>query len=207
MLIDLRKHAAAAVFDCDIAIVGAGAAGLTLARHLTGRGRDIVVVESGGLDFDTATQGLADGLNLGDACYPLVHSRLRFFGGTTNVWGGRCARLEAIDFKQRDWVPLSGWPFAPAEMERWYVAAASDVELGPDAASPDGWNGDQAARLGVDPAAFVTRLWHFDDVAERFAPPRAASRAALRAGLRRRRECTPAARVLHNRAPWHRQCA
>ena len=27
MLIDLRKHAAAAIFDCDIAIVGTGAAG------------------------------------------------------------------------------------------------------------------------------------------------------------------------------------
>ena len=61
MLVDLRKHAAAAIFDCDIAIVGAGAAGLTLARHLAGRGRDIVVVESGGLDFDAATQGLLTG--------------------------------------------------------------------------------------------------------------------------------------------------
>jgi NADPH-dependent 2,4-dienoyl-CoA reductase/sulfur reductase-like enzyme len=98
MLVDLRNHAVAAGFDCDVAIVGAGAAGLTLARHLAGRGRNIVVVESGGLDFDAAVQALADGPNLGDDYYPLVHSRLRFFGGTTNVWGGRCARLEAIDF-------------------------------------------------------------------------------------------------------------
>jgi len=174
MLVDLRKHATAAIFDCDVAIVGAGAAGLTLARHLAGRGREIVVVESGGLDFDEATQGLADGPNLGDAYYPLVHARLRFFGGTTNIWGGRCARLEAIDFAQRDWVPLSGWPIALDEIERWYAAAASDLQLGPDASSPDGWNGDHAERLGVDPVSFVTRLWHFDDVVERFAKPRAA---------------------------------
>ena len=174
MLVDLRKHTTAAIFDCDVAIVGAGAAGLTLARHLAGRGREIVVVESGGLDFDEATQGLADGPNLGDAYYPLVHARLRFFGGTTNVWGGRCARLEAIDFAQRDWVPLSGWPIALDEIERWYAAAASDLQLGPDAAGPDGWNGDHAERLGVDPVSFVTRLWHFDDVVERFAKPRAA---------------------------------
>ena len=174
MLVDLRSHAVATGFDCDVAIVGAGAAGLTLARHLAGRGRNVVVVESGGLDFDAAVQALADGPNLGDAYYPLVHSRLRFFGGTTNVWGGRCARLEAIDFAERDWVPLSGWPFALDEIERWYATAALDLELGGDATSPAGWNGDHAALLGVDQAAFVTRLWHFDDVVERFATSRAA---------------------------------
>jgi choline dehydrogenase-like flavoprotein len=138
MLVDMRHDAVAAGLDCDVAIVGAGAAGLTLARHLAGRGRDIVVVESGGLDFDAAVQALADGPNLGDAYYPLVHSRLRFFGGTTNVWGGRCARLEAIDFVKRDWVPLSGWPFALDEIERWYATAASDLQLDPTQPAPQG---------------------------------------------------------------------
>ena len=174
MLDDLQDHPAGAVFDCDIAIVGAGAAGLTLARHLAGKGRDIVVVESGGLDFDAATQDMADGPNVGEDYYPLVDARLRFFGGTTNIWGGRCARLEATDFEHRDWVPLSGWPIGFDEMEPWYTVAASDVGLGTEAQHPDGWRCDHAARFGLDPEAFLCRLWHFDDVAERFNARRAA---------------------------------
>ena len=145
MPVDLRKLASAAVrivtshrrSRCGRAQAGPAPAG---------RGREIVVVESGGLDFDAATQALADGPNLGDSLLPAGSSWLRFFGGTTNVWGGRCARLEAIDFTQRDGVPLSGWPFTLDEIERWYAAAAADVELGPDAADPDGWRGDDGER-------------------------------------------------------------
>ena len=136
MLVDLRRHAPAPILDSTSP--SSDRCGTTHAgRHLAGRGRDIVVVESGGLDL-TRDQKLADGPDLGDAYYPLVHSRLSFFGGTTNVWGGRCARLEAIDFAPRDWVPLSGSPFALDEIERWYAAAASDVELRSDAAGPPG---------------------------------------------------------------------
>ena len=174
------------------------------------------ILEIATLVTDTDLNILAEGPNLGDAYYPLVHARLRFFGGTTNVWGGRCARLEAIDFAQRDWVPLSGWPIALDEIERWYAAAASDLELGPDAASPDGWNGDHAARLGVDPVAFVTRLWHFDDVVERFATRRAADIVGARdvRVLLHARFVSAASRCLGAKAPtgskpgtWSGRCA
>ena len=63
MLVDLRKHAAAASFDCDIAIVGAGAAGLTRARHLAGRGRDTRMSDlpaEGMVDRDCRVHGNAN---------------------------------------------------------------------------------------------------------------------------------------------------
>ena len=41
--------------------------------------------------------------------YELDESRLRFFGGTVAIWGGRCAVLDPIDFERRPWVPESGW--------------------------------------------------------------------------------------------------
>ena len=31
-------------------------------------------------------------------------------GGSSNLWGGRMAKLEPVDFAARDWVPMSGWP-------------------------------------------------------------------------------------------------
>jgi choline dehydrogenase-like flavoprotein len=41
--------------------------------------------------------------------YPLAESRLRFFGGTTNHWGGWCRPLLPIDFEGRDaWASRPG---------------------------------------------------------------------------------------------------
>ena len=37
---------------------------------------------------------------------------LRYFGGTTNHWGGWCAPPDPIDFEERDSMPHSGWPFS-----------------------------------------------------------------------------------------------
>ncbi|MEQ8661204.1 MAG: FAD-dependent oxidoreductase, partial [Gammaproteobacteria bacterium] len=167
MLQDLNDFTADPELACDVAIVGAGAAGITLARHLAGHGLEICLVESGGRDFEAATQALAAGPDLGDPYYPLVDARLRFLGGTTNIWGGRCARYEPIDFAPRAWVPLSGWPLTADMLEPYYAQAAGDFALGPSAASVAGWRDDTAARLGLD-AAFVTRRWHFDNARERF---------------------------------------
>ena len=84
-----------------------GAAGLTLARRLTERGRSVTLLESGGLDYEPETQALYRGKNVGMPYYDLDQSRLRFFGGTVAIWGGRCALLDPIDFEKREWVPHS----------------------------------------------------------------------------------------------------
>lgn len=59
MLDDLRDHHDGSSIACDVAIVGAGAAGVTRARHLSGHGLAICLLESGGLDFERPTQELA----------------------------------------------------------------------------------------------------------------------------------------------------
>src|SRR5206468_1851091 len=78
MLIDLRAEPDAAREPADICIVGAGAAGITLARRLAGQGLAVCLLESGGLDFEQATQDLYKGANLGMPYYDLDESRLRF---------------------------------------------------------------------------------------------------------------------------------
>ena len=114
MLIDLREEPGAADAPSDICIVGAGAAGITLARRLVRQGLSVCLLESGGLDYEEATQALYRGANIGMHYYELDHSRLRFFGGTVAIWGGRCALMDPIDFIKRDWVPHSGWPIGRA---------------------------------------------------------------------------------------------
>ena len=72
----------------DIAIYGAGPAGISLARALSGVGLRIGLFEAGGLDPPpVGPDHPYRGQNLGRP-YDVAGTRLRFFGGTTNHWGG-----------------------------------------------------------------------------------------------------------------------
>ncbi len=42
------------------------------------------------------------GENVGAAYYPLEDSRLRFFGGTTNIWGGRWSPAASCICQRQD---------------------------------------------------------------------------------------------------------
>jgi choline dehydrogenase-like flavoprotein len=129
MRIDCAIGAPEAV-TADVAIIGSGAAGQAAARRLLARGLSVALIESGGADHDEASADLNRGEVVGQTYHPLEQSRLRFFGGTTAIWGGRCAEFDRIDFERRDWVPHSGWPFGADEI-RSYLAEAREV-LGVD---------------------------------------------------------------------------
>ncbi len=132
MLIDLRnaQNGVNNGLEADVCIVGAGAAGISLCRHLRKLGHSVCLLESGGLDFEVETQDLYDGPNEGMTYYDLVDARLRFFGGTTNIWGGRCTPLEPLDFQHRPWVQHSGWPFQAQDLEQHYRVAHDSLDLG-----------------------------------------------------------------------------
>lgn len=116
-------------FSADICVVGAGPAGQTVARALADMGRDVLLLESGGFDYDPAIQHLNRGENVGLPYYDLHRARLRLFGGTTAIWGGRTCRLDPIDYEARPWVPLSGWPFGPEDLEPYYRKAEARLDL------------------------------------------------------------------------------
>ncbi|MGQ0619023.1 MAG: FAD-dependent oxidoreductase [Panacagrimonas sp.] len=170
MLIDLKTdpHWGGWADVADICIVGAGAAGITLVRRLMGRGRKIVLLESGGMDYEPDIAALNAGRSSGMPYYDLEDARLRLFGGTAAIWGGRCAELDEIDFEPRDWVHHSGWPFRKTALAPYYDEARRHLQL--ESRTPD----DRTLReLGVHPSLFgegvlTPAIWQFDDCWDRF---------------------------------------
>ena len=131
VLIDARTVPANKVIETDVCIVGAGAAGISLAREFIDRAFRVCLLESGGLEFDENTQSLYRGENIGLPYAPLEVARLRYFGGTTNHWEGWCRPLDPIDFEARKWLPYSGWPFDKSQLDPFYERAQSLCKLGP----------------------------------------------------------------------------
>lgn len=173
MLIDLGSEKPT-VLRGDVAIVGAGAAGLTLARALVNKGLHVLLLESGGLDYEADAADLNRGDNVGLDYYPLEHARLRFFGGTTAIWGGRCAELDPIDLEHRPWVPHSGWPFDHSELAPYYAAARTLFDLPGQPPTVDEVRAAGAPLPRFSGNEIATRLWIFDGMFDRFSISRCA---------------------------------
>lgn len=173
MLIDLATSPnVAAATRSDVCIVGAGAAGINLARRLAALGHSVTLCESGGTDFEAETQKLYDGRNVGMPYYDLEEARLRFYGGTVSIWGGRAALFDRIDFAKRSWVPGSGWPIPRDALMPYYAQAHEVFELGEFNYEHDVYGTVGVPDQGFDPAKLAVDLWRFDEASERFAASR-----------------------------------
>lgn len=150
--------------EADICILGAGPAGLAIAKHFDGTNVSVLLIESGGLDFDRQTQDLYRGTNTrGD--FKLHKTRYRLFGGTSYVWGGWCAPLDTSDFEPRSWVPDSGWPISLKDLVPYYERAQPFFELGRYRYAVDEWDFDGGRTLSLDPGKLRHRLWQLSPVA------------------------------------------
>ena len=98
MLIHVHELENGQRLEADLCIVGAGAAGLTIAHELRNTPLRICVLESGGLEQEAATNDLQRGRNVGHTYAPLEQTRSRFFGGSTNCWAGFCRPLDPISW-------------------------------------------------------------------------------------------------------------
>ncbi len=139
MLIDARILPQNETIETEVCIVGAGPAGITLARELAGADFRVCLLESGGLEFDKDTQSLAQGESANHLFDNLTSQRCLQFGGTANYWkisigkneiGVRYAPLDKIDFEKRDWLPYSGWPFDKSHLDPFYERAQAVCKLG-----------------------------------------------------------------------------
>jgi choline dehydrogenase-like flavoprotein len=114
-------------YKVGVCIIGAGAAGISLACELDGCGLDVLLLEAGGLASRVGE------FYEGSATHPHpdpTQFRRVGFGGTTAVWGGRCVPFDPIDFERRDHVANTGWPIAYEEVARFYPAAMEYCDAG-----------------------------------------------------------------------------
>jgi choline dehydrogenase-like flavoprotein len=124
----MRIQALSSVADeelvADCCIVGSGPAGLTIARELAGTGISVLLLESGGLEEDPASDALNETDNVGARREPdLREKRNRILGGTSHTWSGRSVVFDPIDFDVRPWVPHSGWPISRVSLAPYFERA------------------------------------------------------------------------------------
>lgn len=160
MFQNLKEHQDGAIIETDLCIIGAGAAGITIAREFIGTHQNVLLLESGDLEPDGDTLALNEGTSVGEPHPPMETTALRFFGGTTNHWDGHCRPLDPIDFEARPWVPHSGWPITFKDLEPHYAKAVPIVEVGLNDFTAETWKAAFPGFIDWNPDRVVNRPWH-----------------------------------------------
>ncbi|QNI36783.1 GMC oxidoreductase [Edaphobacter albus] len=122
MHIDLEQTSAPNNLHSTICIIGAGIAGLVLAKRLAHQGIDVCLLEAGGLKPEERSQALYrahiapgaqehHGVNTG---------RFRTFGGTSTRWGGQLLPFTPDIFSPGPGLPNLAWPIPERELTPYY---------------------------------------------------------------------------------------
>ncbi|WP_052700497.1 GMC family oxidoreductase [Methylocucumis oryzae] len=148
----------------DVCIAGAGAAGITLAIYLGRAGKKVALLEGGDQEYTDQSMDIYKGNNTGIEYWGLERCRLRYLGGTTNHWAGRCKPLDDVDFMQRDFFGLPGWPINRSDLETFEKEAKVVLDIDKDFDAPDipNWSSerfipDRIARSA--PTRFGTKFY------------------------------------------------
>jgi len=163
MIHDLVEFSPDTSIRTDICIIGGGAAGIALAQSFIGSKLNVVVLESGGMNYDEETQNLAHGFSVGQPYYDIAGSRLRMLGGSTNHWQGDCTPLDEIDFQERPWVPFSGWPFSYQEIFPWYKQAHQLMALGSFDYDPSRIKAAESTAASLSGERLTHKVWQHSD--------------------------------------------
>ncbi|MEM8658999.1 MAG: FAD-dependent oxidoreductase, partial [Pseudomonadota bacterium] len=131
MIYDAKTGALPADLNYDCCVIGAGPAGITLALKLAEEGQRVALIEGGDRDFTAESQELYEGALLGLDSHPLDAPRLRYLGGTSGHWTGRCLLFGPEDFEARRDVPLSGWPIGYDDLAPYQEPAAQVIGTEP----------------------------------------------------------------------------
>jgi choline dehydrogenase-like flavoprotein len=161
MIRDLTTDPPSHDLNCDVAIIGAGVAGLVLADRLRRGGKRVVILESGGREQTDDVHPLNTVEQLGARYRGASEGRFRCLGGTSTRWGGALIPFLAEDLNERLALGLPAWPVDLTAVETYLpeIERLFGLDTGPY---------DGAALLGRDAGAFGD-LCADDDFTVRFA--------------------------------------
>ncbi|PSN10804.1 GMC family oxidoreductase [filamentous cyanobacterium CCT1] len=176
MLIDSLELPRNHLVKADFCVIGSGPGGIAITRELAGTGKNVCLLESGGVEREIDVQDLSAGESIGDPLLSLRDTRNRQFGGNSNIWSIKTGRLESnqwnigvryvplsdIDFQVRDWIPDSGWPIVGEELIPYYKQAQKVAHSGPFEYRTEFWaNQDIVPYEFEENAPFTSRVYQF----------------------------------------------
>lgn len=160
------------MLQADLCIIGAGVAGIALAREFIGGSTQVLLVESGDASPKPETQELSEGEVTGKPYFDLDRSCRRGVGGSSWGWcielpdgrtGARFRALDAIDFEERPEIPYSGWPIALSDLEPFYQQAHEFFEIGPYTNHENYHSSSEAPLLPTRGHKIETTIFRFAD--------------------------------------------
>lgn len=118
----------------DVCVVGTGPAGMAFALEFDRLGREVLLLESGGMEVDREFEDASRAKIVDlDRHAPMEIAVCRALGGTSWTWGGRSVAYDDIDWMDREFVPEGHWPLSHDEIRPWYRQAAEILLCGSDA--------------------------------------------------------------------------
>ena len=111
------------MLTADVAVVGAGPAGIVTALELADGGLEVLLIESGQRRFSSDIQRLADAASETELHAPMSMATRRQVGGASVIWGGRCVPYDPVDFERRDFVPDARWPVGYDQLSPFFQRA------------------------------------------------------------------------------------
>lgn len=116
----------------DVCVIGAGPAGITVARRVAAQGKRVLLLEAGEQFVSSDSQDIYKGEVVGDPYFDLDFARLRAFGGTSGHWSGWCRPLDEVDFELSAGFEKAVWPIRRADLDPYLAAAADILDIAPE---------------------------------------------------------------------------
>jgi len=110
----------------DFCIVGGGPVGIITANRLSTYRKKVVLIELGNKEISKEKYNSKVIINSENF---KIHNNILMLGGASNFWEGRVGKMMNIDFKKREWIKNSGWPFQINELDLFYKKAHKLLEL------------------------------------------------------------------------------
>jgi choline dehydrogenase-like flavoprotein len=131
MIVDGDSLGSGVTLSGDVAVIGAGPAGIVVALELARLGYDSIVIESGERSYRPEIQRLADAAEWDTNQHaPMWMATRRQLGGASVIWGGRCVPFDPVDFEHRPNIVDLAWPIGYDELRPLFQRACDWLVCG-----------------------------------------------------------------------------